>query len=384
MESESKESTGTSISAQSGIHKESMDYWNDRSRGYNLATRLSLNDEGDGIRRFLRESIPTGHRLKVIDLGTGAGYAAIILAQMGHEVLAVDDSDMMLERARSNARRFRVDIDFIKADIEDLALGQQFDVVVSKDTVWSLMHPASAYYNWAHMLRPGGHMVIMDGNYYLDLYDEDYAKRKRYMDMKNGADNNLHAKTNIDGVDLNRIKRIASVLPLSRERRPSWDLGVMLGIGMIDIHVISLDSNAYSVLTGDGMMRLPSRFAIVARAPYEKDERDDLGYVGEEMMEKLSEGVSSMDRSAIPALKALSDPKRLAIAMALCEGGLSAGQISKITGESPSMVSYSLKALREANIVWSSREGKEIYYRLTDRDVVKDIVHMCEGFSKKS
>lgn len=365
--------------ARDDIHGESMRYWDERSRGYSLATRMSLNDKDDGIRRLFRANLPDNRRLRVLDVGTGAGYAAIILAQMGHDVVAVDDSEEMLERARSNARRFHVDIVFMKADVQHLDLDEfSFDVIVAKDTVWSLTDPVAAYMDWVHFLRPGGYLLVIDGNYYLDIYDEDYAKRRRYLDMKNGVDNNLHAKTNIDGVDLNRIREIAKMLPLSRERRPSWDVAVMLGMGLVDIRVTSLDLNSYSVLTKDGMMKLPSKFTILARTPYERD-KEDSGYVREEMVDRLSQEIISSDVSTVPLFKALADPKRLRMVMALSKGSMSVGQLSRVLEESPSLVSHDLKLLKDGNLVRSSREGKEVHYRLTDRVAIDEIMRICEA-----
>ncbi len=364
--------------AGEGIRDGAVRYWDERSRGYSLATRMSLNNREDDVRRIIRECIPDNRRLRVLDVGTGAGYAAIIMAQMGHDVVAVDYSEEMLEKARSNARQFRVDIMFIEADVENLDLDPfSFDVIVAKDVVWSLVNPVAAYSDWIHLLRPGGYLLVIDGNYYLDLYDEDYAKRRRYLDMKNGVDNNLHAKTNIDGVNLNRIREIAKMLPLSRERRPSWDVAAMLGMGLVDIRVRSLDSNSYTVLTKDGMMKLPSRFTIFARMPYEKDAEGDYDYIHDEMIEKLSERMLDADVGTVPMFKALADPKRLKIVMALYEGRMSVGQLSDVLGESASLVSHNLKLLKDGNIVRSSREGKEVFYRLTDRVAVGELMALC-------
>ena len=120
--------------AGEGIRDGAVRYWDERSRGYSLATRMSLNNREDDVRRIIRECIPDNRRLRVLDVGTGAGYAAIIMAQMGHDVVAVDYSEEMLEKARSNARQFRVDIMFMEADVENLDLDPfSFDVIVAKD-----------------------------------------------------------------------------------------------------------------------------------------------------------------------------------------------------------------------------------------------------------
>ena len=79
--------------AGEGIRDGAVRYWDERSRGYSLATRMSLNNREDDVRRIIGECIPDNRRLRVLDVGTGAGYAAIIMAQMGHDVVAVDYSE---------------------------------------------------------------------------------------------------------------------------------------------------------------------------------------------------------------------------------------------------------------------------------------------------
>lgn len=357
-------------------------YWDERSRGYSLATRMGLNNKEDQTRRIIRESIPDTRRLCVLDIGTGAGYAAIILAQMGHDVTAVDNSELMLEKARANARAFRVDIQFVQADLHDLGRmfdAFQFDAIVAKDTMWGITDPVGAYSDWIHLVRPGGYILIIDGNYYLDIYDEEYAKRRRFYDMRDGKDNNLHAHTNIDGVDLDRIREIAKLLPLSRERRPAWDLSVLLGLGLVDFRVMSLDRNSYAVLTRDGMMKLPSRFSILARTPYEKTVDEDRTYVPDDMVTRLSERLAEKDVPEMDVLKALSDQKRVMLVLALAAGSMSVSQLSAVSGDGISSVSHNLKILKDANIVRVSKEGRESYYRLTDRTAIDAILSSCRS-----
>lgn len=380
MESETGTRTDAGGVGRPDLVEETRRYWDERSRGYSLATRMSLNNKDDRIRRVIREVVPDSRRLRILDLGTGAGYAAIILAQMGHDVVAVDNSDLMLDKARSNARAYRVDIQFVKADVHDVCRLFEpfhFDIVIAKDTVWGITDPVEAYSEWIHLIRPGGYLIIIDGNYYLELFDEDYAKRRRYYDMRDGKDNNLHAHTNIDGVNLDRIRDVARMLPLSRERRPSWDVSVLLGLGLVDIRVKSLDSNSYAVLTRDGMMKLPSRFVVIARAPYERTPDEDRSYVPDDVISDLSEQLSQGDPGEVAVLKALSDPKRVMIVIALAVGRMSVGQLSAVVGDSVSSVSHNLKILKDANVVRSSREGKESFYRLTDRTSVDSILMAC-------
>lgn len=356
-------------------------FWDERSRGYSLSTRILLNDKEDRDRRLFNELVPASRQLKVLDLGTGAGYAAIILAQMGHDVTAIDNSEQMLSRAQANARDYGVDIAFMQADICDLARlidPFSFDLVVAKDVVWDLTDPVGAYSEWIRLIRPGGYLLVIDGNYYLELYDEDYARAQRYYEMKYGAGSDLHSRTNIDHVDLERIRDIARALPLSRERRPSWDVSVLLGLGFVDIRVVSRDPIFYSVLTRDGMMKLPAMFAVQARTPFDKSVDEVRARVLDGEIGRISAWLSGRNMSEAIVLKALSDRNRAMIVMALSTGSLNVSEISSITGDSVSSVSHNLKILKDANIVYSSKEGKESYYNLTNRRSVDLILMACK------
>ena len=112
-----------------------------------------------------------------------------------------------------------------------------FDLVVSRDVFWCLEHPEKAYSEILRVLRPGGLAIISDGNYYLHLYNEDYAKsRKASMElMKSKAMKEGHDFFNKDRVDFKIIEEVAKELPLSREERPRWDVGTLCRLGCNDI-----------------------------------------------------------------------------------------------------------------------------------------------------
>src|SRR5687767_8360736 len=65
--------------------------------------------------------------------------------------------------------------------------------------------------------------------------------------------------------------------------------------------------------------------------------------------------------------KALSDPTRLTLAEALCEGEeLCVCDLSWIVGRSQNLVSHHLRTLRSHGMVCSRRDGKLVMYSLTD------------------
>jgi len=73
------------------------------------------------------------------------------------------------------------------------------------------------------------------------------------------------------------------------------------------------------------------------------------------------------DMAAI--FKALGDPSRLKIVLALSQREHCVCDISVICGQSDSAVSHQLRILRSLKIVKNRREGKIVYYSLDDNHV---------------
>src|ERR1700742_2405992 len=68
---------------------------------------------------------------EVLDPGTGPGHHAIYYASKGYSTTGIDGSEAALERARDNARRAGVTVDFQLADATKLeGLDGRFDTVV--------------------------------------------------------------------------------------------------------------------------------------------------------------------------------------------------------------------------------------------------------------
>lgn len=69
--------------------------------------------------------------------------------------------------------------------------------------------------------------------------------------------------------------------------------------------------------------------------------------------------------------KLLGDPTRLRIAVALSRDELCVCDIANVIGASQSVVSHSLRALREMRVVRYRKEGKIAYYRLDDDHIAR-------------
>jgi predicted TPR repeat methyltransferase len=101
---------------------------------------------------------------KILDLGCGTGGHAIPLAERGYSLLGVDRSEKMLEKALKKATESAADVEFLRSDIRDLSIDQQFDAVLAmfavmsyqteNDDLLSVFHTARRY------LKPGGLFIF--------------------------------------------------------------------------------------------------------------------------------------------------------------------------------------------------------------------------------
>ena len=79
----------------------------------------------------------------------------------------VDLSTGMLEKAKQNADNKELEIDFFHGDAENLPFEyNSFDLVTNKFLLWTLPQPACAIREWKRVLKPGGRIFAIDGNWF--------------------------------------------------------------------------------------------------------------------------------------------------------------------------------------------------------------------------
>ena len=211
-------------------------YWDRRAPSYTEVIEKNLEGEWDGIwAEMLISRFPEGDPagLRVLDMGTGPGFYAIILAERGYRVTAADFSEKMLAEARQNAGALAEKIDFRRMDAQAPDLpDDSFDVIVTRNLTWNLTDPVKAYREWRRILRPGGAALIFDANWYAYLNDED---KKRSWDQD-------RLNTRLEGVedhdnyaDSRTMEDISRSLPLTPRRRPQWDLVTLLDLGWSEV-----------------------------------------------------------------------------------------------------------------------------------------------------
>ena len=229
-------------------------YWTLRAEGYSDSIIDDL--ECDNFHKWLdviEKHVGNDHPLNVLDIGTGPGFFPVLMGQRGHRITAVDYAEAMLEKAKDNCSRYGVHADLHRMDAQNLEFeDESFDLILSRNLIWDLENPKKAYSEWLRVLRPEGKMIVFDGNHYLHLHDQDYAEAVKV--------NEGHRY--IGDVDTNIIRNIAMNLPLSKERRPQWDVNTLMELGARSLEV---NADKLYQLTCDGeTVFIPHSFHICA------------------------------------------------------------------------------------------------------------------------
>ncbi|AKN31488.1 methyltransferase type 11 [Clostridium carboxidivorans P7] len=150
------------------IKKEIASEWNIWAKGYDKQYSHGLKSEEEKVqwKVFLSEVIGKESK-KILDVGTGTGFLALLLAELGHNCTGLDISEGMMEVARKKAKEAKLNINFGMGDAENLPCKDNtYDIVVNRHLLWTIPHPEKALSEWIRVLKPGGKLVIIDGDWF--------------------------------------------------------------------------------------------------------------------------------------------------------------------------------------------------------------------------
>ncbi|MDY0224749.1 MAG: methyltransferase domain-containing protein [Candidatus Methanomethylophilaceae archaeon] len=210
-------------------------FWDQDSRSYDMFVEkgFSIKKERRSWQALFTESFGD-KKMNILDTGCGPGIVSMQLADLGHDMTSVDFSEKMLEAAKKNAEQNNLKINFQYADAECLPFkNDSFDGVVSDYMLWTVPDPQLVMKEWFRVLRPGGTVAYVDGNWTSDPKRTPFnctisklgvfldSPKKYLMNKKN-----KHTNTNMN--DLWSAKAM----------RPSDDIKMMENAGFTNITVI--------------------------------------------------------------------------------------------------------------------------------------------------
>jgi ubiquinone/menaquinone biosynthesis C-methylase UbiE len=115
--------------------------------------------------RALAEHLHEHRGRSVLDVGCGVGRWSLRLAKGGSLVTGVDLSPMMIDLARKSAALEQLPVEFLVADVAELALGKSFDAIFSVTMLQHVMDDRRfhlAVHNLARHLLPNGKLVLLE------------------------------------------------------------------------------------------------------------------------------------------------------------------------------------------------------------------------------
>ena len=209
--------------------------WDHSEKGYNEIIQREFIEAGDAWTQLLMENAPvTGKR--ALDIGTGPGFLAMILAMKGFDVTGVDCSEKMVLRARANAKERGLAAEFQVMDSHELNYADGvFDYIVLRNATWLLYDPGKAFAEWFRVLRPGGRLLYFDANWsYQDDPETTRKLNEAYERFEKEHGNSFNTYTGPKELN-DEAEKLSAFLHI---RRPEWDVETLPALGYCRVRAI--------------------------------------------------------------------------------------------------------------------------------------------------
>jgi ubiquinone/menaquinone biosynthesis C-methylase UbiE len=143
-------------------------YWSARAETFDSQPghEIFSEDERAAWHALIRRHLGAGDERKALDLASGTGVVSHLLDDLGFNVTGMDWSEPMLARARAKAKARNRTIRFLMGDAENtMELDETYDVITNRHLVWTLVDPLAAFQEWHRVLKTGGKVLIVDGDF---------------------------------------------------------------------------------------------------------------------------------------------------------------------------------------------------------------------------
>ncbi|MEO8778200.1 MAG: metalloregulator ArsR/SmtB family transcription factor [Rhodanobacter sp.] len=179
--------------------------WADSVAG-DMERHYSPGRTWETLARSLLQLLGTGD---VLDIASGDGITAELLAPHAHSIVCVDSSERVVDAATRRLKAF-TNVRVIHGDMHALELGEhRFDLVLMLHALTYAEHPAQAVAEAARVLSPGGRLLAVT------LGQHDHRAVVQPFDHRNLG----FSSTQLDGYARNAGLEVLSSNRLSRERK---------------------------------------------------------------------------------------------------------------------------------------------------------------------
>jgi len=144
------------------------EYWTIRAETYDLSPGHGIAKvrEMDAWKRLIDKHLGAGQGRRALDLACGTGVMTLLMHELGFDVAGLDFTEAMMAKARRKAERARAPIRFLTRDAEEtMEPDAGYDVIIARHLVWTLEDPERAFRDWFRILKPGGRLLIIDGDF---------------------------------------------------------------------------------------------------------------------------------------------------------------------------------------------------------------------------
>ncbi len=150
------------------VRDEIREYWSLRAPTFDASPGHGIREgsERKAWLNMLAYQIGEAQGRTVLDLACGTGEISHLLHDFGLKVTGLDWSDAMLSIARQKAIDRASGIRFITGDAENTREPDaSYDLIVNRHLVWTLVDPQTAFQHWFALLKPGGSLLVIDGDF---------------------------------------------------------------------------------------------------------------------------------------------------------------------------------------------------------------------------
>jgi ubiquinone/menaquinone biosynthesis C-methylase UbiE len=143
-------------------------YWSLRAETFDTQPghEIFSEEERAAWHALFRKHLGEGKSRAALDLACGTAVISHLLDDLGFKVTGLDWAEPMLERARVKAAARGRNIRFLMGDAErTMEADGSYDVITNRHLVWTLVDPLACFREWHRVLKPGGKLLIVDGDF---------------------------------------------------------------------------------------------------------------------------------------------------------------------------------------------------------------------------
>lgn len=149
---------------------------------------------------------------RILDLGCGTGSHALILAKRGYQVTGIDQSDVVIQRAKEKAREEKIKAHFFVQDMREFKLQGKFDCAICMFGGFGYLLTYSdlerLFFNLAHHLNENGVFMFecwSVGGLKPTPYRSWLKRQDKNVTLYRMSESNFDNETNILDIDMDFV-----------------------------------------------------------------------------------------------------------------------------------------------------------------------------------